>query len=226
MEYSDRKTERFASLFPRYLFLPPNAKILVVGCGTGEEAAILLQVLGGEVIGIDMNDRFNPDLAKVPHLVLMKQEATVLPWQEGTFHLVYSYHTLEHIPEYPRVLTEMSRVLIQGGGAVIGTPNRTRIIGYLGSKPGTTWKHKIVYNLIDWKHKLQGRFQNKYGAHAGFSATELKAAIRMHFPHVKNITRDYYHAVYPRKKTLINALFACRLDHALFPSVYFIGLKE
>ena len=160
------------------------------------------------------------------NITLLRQDATSLPWEGETFHLVYSYHALEHIPDFQRVLTEMARILVPGGGVVIGTPNRKRLVGYLGSKTGTSWRKKIEYNLNDWKYKLRGRFRNKYGAHAGFTARELETALKTCFSEVTNITLDYYRAIYARRKSLLSALARCRLDAFLFPSVYFVGIKR
>jgi ubiquinone/menaquinone biosynthesis C-methylase UbiE len=195
----------------------------VVGCGTGEEAAILGEVLNGEVIGIDIEGRFNPDLAGTPWLTLIRQDATSLPWNGASFHLVYSYHALEHIPDFHAALAEMARVLTPGGLMVIGTPNRKRLVGYLGSKSGTSWRKKLAANLRDWKYKLRGRFYNQYGAHAGFSAHELQKALRKSFSAVRDITLDYYQIIYSQKKTLMKIITRLGLDTFFFPSVYFLA---
>ncbi len=226
MRFSDGKTEHFARIFTRFIDLPAVPNILVVGCGSGEEAAILGQVFGAHVTGIDPADRFNAEVRSLPYLTLLAQDATALPWDTGTFHLVYSYHTLEHIPAYRRALLEMARVLAPGGGAVIGTPNSQRLAGYLGSKSGGSWRNKLAANLVDWQYRLRGRFRNEFGAHAGFSARRLGAAMAGSFSPVRNITLDYYRAVYPGRKSLITALTRTGLNKRFFPSVYFLGLKR
>src|SRR5205814_6881549 len=94
------------------------------------------------------------------------------------FDFVYSYHALEHIPNFRQALGEMRRVLAPGGGYCVGTPNRQRLIGYLGSE-GVSVRKKLLWNATDWKARLQGKFRNEYGAHAGFTHAELQRELTM-----------------------------------------------
>lgn len=90
-------------------------RILVVGCGRGIEAAVLAQDLGADVTGIDLDTRFDPEAAR--HARLMQGDATALAFDDESFDIVYSYHALEHIPDYHKALDEMRRVL--RGGAMV-----------------------------------------------------------------------------------------------------------
>lgn len=47
---------------------------------------------------------------------------TPLPFDTGSVDLVFSYHTLEHIPDYLFALTEIHRVLKHGGVLLAGLP--------------------------------------------------------------------------------------------------------
>ncbi len=46
-----------------------------------------------------------------------------LPFLDGSFDVVYTMGTIEHIDEYPAALREIHRVLRVGGTAIIGVPN-------------------------------------------------------------------------------------------------------
>jgi ubiquinone/menaquinone biosynthesis C-methylase UbiE len=76
-----------------------------VGCGSGQEAAVLADILVAEVIGIDLDGAFDPAAATV--VDLRRGDATCLDFAEGTFDFVFSYYVLEHIPNYPKALGEM-----------------------------------------------------------------------------------------------------------------------
>ena len=217
---NNSKTKKLIELVKTH-FSGKIDKLLVVGCGNGLEAAVLAQVLGVKVIGIDIKDNFNPQAAVLADLRL--GDAMALDFPDNYFDFVYSYHALEHISDPRKALHEIDRVLTPGGSYCVGTPNRSRVIGYLGSK--TTLQKKLKWNFTDWKSRLTGKFRNEYGAHAGFSASELEGLLRERFHQPMNITNDYYFAIYHDRARWISLLIHSRLDKWIFPSVYFFGIK-
>lgn len=219
--FRDGKTEAVAGMI-RERTGAPIRRLLVVGCGSGVEAAILSRELGAEVIGVDLLTSFDPAAAAA--VDLRQGDATCLDFANGSFDFVYSYHALEHISAYSKALAEMERVLSKGGAYWVGTPNRLRLIGYLGSWD-TTWRDKIAWNIADWKARLLGRFRNEYGAHAGFSPGELKASLAKAFNQTEEITLPYYRCVYRQYTVWVNLLGKLGLGRFLFPSVYFMGRK-
>jgi len=217
----DRKAECLAALIAGKMKRRVR-EALVVGCGSGIEAAILAQRLEASVIGIDLNEAFDPEAARFA--ALQRGDACNLEFEDNRFDLVYSYHALEHIPDYRRALHEMRRVLRVGGWYCVGTPNRSRLIGYLGSS-GVSVATKLRWNLQDWRARLSGRFTNDQGAHAGFTASELARDLTTVFGEAQSITADYYLAVYRRFALPIGMLSVSQLYRLLFPSIYFMGRK-
>ena len=215
----DTKTELVAGIIIDNVAIKP-ARILVVGCGTGVEAAILARSLQAEVVGIDIEDNFDPESAKQAEL--KKDDAMSLSFADDSFDFVYSYHALEHFPDPVRALNEMGRVLRPGGGYWVGTPNRLRLVGYLGSKDATGME-KLRWNLIDWKAKMTGRFRNELGAHAGFSNAELGAMLAEVFPVVNNMTDLYFLALYRNYGKLLRLIRLSGLSPLVYPSIYFMG---
>lgn len=198
-----------------------GVSILVVGCGSGREAAVLAQELKGRVTGIDIIDDFDPVAAQLAKLQVGDAQRMVFP--DGSFDVVFSYHALEHIAEPHRALAEMRRVLKAGGLYCIGTPNRHRLLGYLGGE--STLMQKIRWNLADIKARALGRFRNELGAHAGFSASELKDLLLSHFSTAEDVTHSYYRYLYSRHRFIVGSLVRSRLGQFVFPSVYFIGKR-
>jgi hypothetical protein len=88
------------------------------------------------------------------------------------------------------------------GGYCIGTPNRRRLVGYLGSKDATL-RQKIWWNLIDIWAMLRGKFRNEFGARAGFLSSELGEEHKHAFGTADEITLDYYLAIYHSHTKLI-----------------------
>jgi ubiquinone/menaquinone biosynthesis C-methylase UbiE len=197
------------------------SKMLVVGCGNGREAHALAKSLGCDVTGIDLLGKFDAEAAAAVRL--QQADATALPFQTAAFDFVYSYHALEHIPNYRQALAEMNRVLATGGGLWIGTPNRARLLGYLGSE--ATWAQTLRWNMADWRARLQGRFRNEFGAHAGFTLAELGQELRTFFSRIEEATLDYYLANYPQQARTVRMLHKSGLGEYAFPSIYFVGAK-
>ena len=220
-EFYNNKTEALARII-RERVRSPIRRILVVGCGSGVEAAILARELGAETTGVDLYSTFHPFAARM--VDLRNGDATSLEFEDGAFDLVFSYHALEHIPNYRKALDEMKRVLAVSGTYCVGTPNRMRLIGYLGSKD-TTVGQKIAWNLTDWSAKIRGKFRNEYGAHAGYSSSELRGELQRVFSQVDEISLLYYQRVYHRHGGLVRFLDGSGLGRFLFPSVYFMGSR-
>lgn len=217
----DRKTERVCAMISSHCSRKIE-QLLVVGCGSGLEAAILAKGLGTHVTGIDVETDF--DLRARELADLCQADARELPFPDDSFDVVYCYHALEHIPEPVRAIREIARVLRDGGSYFIGTPNRSRLIGYLGGKACTTLE-KIQYNLKDWKDRLTGRFRNEFGAHAGFTATELQELIEEALPGPVDVSHQYYDVLYGNHQSLLRIARQSRLYKVLYPSVYFMGTK-
>lgn len=197
------------------------SKMLVVGCGSGREAQALAHALHCDVTGIDLRDRFDPQATA--EVNLQRGDATALPFATNTFDFIYSYHVLEHIPRYRDALSEMNRVLAKGGGLWIGTPNRARLVAYIGSK--VPMRKAIQWNAADWNARLRGRFRNELGAHAGFTRRELGGELLAAFGHVDDATLDYYLAIYPHRARAVRLLHRSGLGTYAFPSIYFVGRK-
>lgn len=197
-------------------------RVLVVGCASGREAAVLARNLKAHVVGIDIDTQFDPIARQ--EVDLRWGDARKLEFPPGSFDLVYSYHALEHIPEYEAALSEMRRVLQPGGYFCIGTPNRERLVGYMGSE-NTDLRTKLRWNYQDWVARLSGRFRNELGAHAGFSSTELAGVLVSVFGDVHELAADYYENLYPNHRLTIHVLKTTGLCRYVFPSIYFFGKR-
>lgn len=217
----DRKIEVLAAII-RERTAAPICKLLVVGCGSGKEAAVLAIELGADVVGIDLQDAFHP--AAVTVVDLRRGDATGLEFADQSFDFVFSFHVLEHIPNYTKALDEMRRVLRDEGAYCIGTPNRLRLAGYLGCTD-VSYREKLEWNVADWKARLRGQFRNEFGAHAGFSSAELRAALEQVFSRTEEITLPYYLDLYRNYAGLTDLLDKSGLARFVFPSVYFLGSK-
>lgn len=115
--------------------LGPGQQILDLGSGTGYPALLAAQVVGpaGRVLGIDLADRMlAAGERKAKKLGLANVEfrtgdATELPFEGGCFDAVISRFCLMFLPDLPKALGAISRVLKAGGylaAAVWSAPDK------------------------------------------------------------------------------------------------------
>ncbi len=103
------------------LRLAPGQRVLDVGCGLGDDVFAMAKRVGpsGAVVGADISEvmieearRRAPAGAPVSFQVA---DARALPFPDGAFDGVRTERLLMHVPEAPRVVTEMARVTRPGG---------------------------------------------------------------------------------------------------------------
>ena len=103
--------------------LPRGSKILDVGCGPGETAAMLMQH-GYHVWGLDIAEsmvRCARERCRADRFQVGDIEA--MPFQDGTFDCVVCLGVLEYLDADAVALSEIERVLKPGGRAVVSTPS-------------------------------------------------------------------------------------------------------
>jgi ubiquinone/menaquinone biosynthesis C-methylase UbiE len=220
-DLTDSKTEKVAQIIKR-IHQSEIKKLLVVGCGSGLEAAILAQRFDAEVSGIDLENNFDARAAQIAEL--QTGDAMNLAFSDESFDFVFSYHALEHIENPQKALREMRRVLKPASGFWIGTPNKSRIVGYIGGK-NASLAEKWRWNVMDYKARLRGKFENRFGAHAGFTSGELYQMLAEVFPLVEERTREYFSTVYARRQNVLRLIERSGFSRFIYPSVYFSGRK-
>lgn len=89
-------------------------RVLVVGCNTGGDCRYFVRFGAASVVGIDVIQAVGTEFQH-PRVTYHRASAEAMPFAEGTFDLVYSVATMEHIPEIGRAFSEMSRVTARGG---------------------------------------------------------------------------------------------------------------
>jgi ubiquinone/menaquinone biosynthesis C-methylase UbiE len=221
-ELKTPKTNAMIDVLCNFNCDPQN--ILVVGCGRGAEAGIFARAFGAHTIGIDIVTEFTFDHEGAAPSVLMQMDARALEFADDSFDLIYSFHALEHISGPDQALKEMSRVLRPGGRYLIGTPNKSRILGYFAA--AHPLRERIMMNVNDIGMRLRGRWSNEAGAHAGFTAQELTNMCRDAFGESQDVTEDYYSRLYASKATLVHQVCGSVFRGVLLPCVYVSGKKQ
>ncbi|QCL82908.1 methyltransferase domain-containing protein (plasmid) [Agrobacterium tumefaciens] len=102
-------------------FIGPTSRILDIGCSTGFTAVEFARLTGAETIGIDINatsvevakDRATRAAARTASFEVA--DAIALPFEDGTFDLVFCGNVTSLIDDQSKALTEYLRVLKPNG---------------------------------------------------------------------------------------------------------------
>ncbi len=112
--------------------LPPGARILDIGCGTGEHL-VHLKRLGFRIAGIEPAPFMLAEARRLlPDADLRSGVATELPFEDESFDLCLSVEVLRylHREDIEQSLREMRRVLAPGGKAFVTLVNAYALDGY------------------------------------------------------------------------------------------------
>ena len=217
---SASRYEKLADLFHKMTGAEGREKtVLVVGAGQGYEVLALKRHFGN-VRGIEIN--MSGVIPEAKHAI-DEGDATSIHFANESFDILYCYHVLEHILNPLAALHEMKRVLKRGGILYLGVPNKSRLFSYLFVREEHL-RTRLLWNLIDYRARLLGKFENQYGAHAGFNSQELGALLKGVFSSAKEVGDQYYTLKYPGSR-LVRSLLKIRSLEFLWPSIYFLCRK-
>jgi len=117
--YVGRWSRQVAAEFVSWLVVPPGARWLDVGCGTGAVTSTVLRLAEPrEVTGIDPAPGFVAHTARVladPRTRIEVGDAQALSEPDGRFDAVVSGLVLNFVPNPSQAVAEMSRVTRPGG---------------------------------------------------------------------------------------------------------------
>lgn len=91
-----------------------------VGCGPGELAARVARELDAEVVAVDISERM-VELARGRGIDAQVGDVQHLPLADGAFDCAVAAWMLYHVPDVPRALGELARVLRPAGRLVAVT---------------------------------------------------------------------------------------------------------
>jgi SAM-dependent methyltransferase len=178
-----------------YEYVKPHCEdkcILDYGCGTGY-GVLTISEHAKAIIGVDINkqiiDYCNERYRKGNVSFKQIEEKYPLPYKSGAFDIIVSFQVIEHLPEVPRYLNELKRLLNDEGVLFITTPNRYfRLVPF--EKPWNP-EHIREYSYKGLNTELRRCFRevNMFGVHGNdkVAAIEQKRVYRSPLKHLAGI---------------------------------------
>jgi ubiquinone/menaquinone biosynthesis C-methylase UbiE len=129
--FSDSANARLIDGFVRLSCLPPGARVIDLGCGSGTFTYLLKQ-RGYAATGLDISPKLL-ELArrKYPDLQFDEGDVEALPYEEASVDGVLLSGIVHHLPDPSLCAAEVMRVLRPGGRFVAFDPNRANPFMYL-----------------------------------------------------------------------------------------------
>jgi len=129
-----RWSKKLAPSFIEFAGLSDGERILDVGCGNGSLTFALPRAADvKEIVAVDFSSVFVEETARLntdPRISVQQGDATALPFPDDTFDRAFALLVLHFVPETPKAIAEMRRV-VRPGGVVAGA-----VWDHLGGMPG------------------------------------------------------------------------------------------
>lgn len=102
--------------------LPPKARVLDAGCGTGHNSRYALFLRPDlKITGLDIDPSYKKDVPQ--EITFVSGDVNRLKFKNGTFDAVLCFHLVEHLPDPRKAASEFGRVLKKGGLLFVEAPN-------------------------------------------------------------------------------------------------------
>lgn len=221
-----KKMKNLKNLLSNYISLLPNEKVLIAGCGKGDEVIIFNKIFHLHTIGIDISLP-KENIIKTNDIELLQADLNMIPYPDNTFSFIYNYHVLEHVESPINVLKEFKRVLNLDGTIFIGFPNRLRLTpAYFNSNLKKSLLSILKSNGKDYWRKITGNFRNELGAHAGFSEKEFIKMAKPYFSVIIPIRDKWIKNQYPKFNRIFQIATKLKIENYFYPSNFYIIKKK
>jgi ubiquinone/menaquinone biosynthesis C-methylase UbiE len=148
------REEEFRALLVERLCLQPGQRVLVTGCGLGEDLPLIAREIGGDgaIYAQDLAKRMVVHArerypAQLPVPFWSIGDAMELPFPDGFFDSVFHFGGINLFGDMPRAIGEMARVTRAGGRVVFGDE------GVAPWLRGTEYARVAITNIPLWESR-------------------------------------------------------------------------
>jgi ubiquinone/menaquinone biosynthesis C-methylase UbiE len=138
--------------FAEEIDLNPAARVLDLGCGTGNHTDALQQITRAQVCGVEPSTgMIDKARQKNPAIDFRAGEAAQIPFEDAAFDFIYMTDVIHHVPDIDVLFGEVARVLRPGGKLCVVTQSHDQIARRAIAQffPGTVAVDQARYPDID-----------------------------------------------------------------------------
>lgn len=108
--------------------LSSDSRILDLGCGTGNYVKAFKTYTSAEVYGVDPSQgMLDKAVAKAPDVTFAIGTASNIPFDEGSFDLIYMTDVIHHVPNIDEMFEELFRIAKKGARICVCTQSHRQI---------------------------------------------------------------------------------------------------
>lgn len=188
----------------------PSARILEIGCGSGDTGALALAGgKAGTYVGVDISARAAEKARRIlTDVVVGDVERMELPWAAASFDAVILSEVLEHLVEPWDVVRRMAKLMRPGGVMLASSPNVAH--------------YHVIASLLRGRFDLsdQGTFDRthmRWFTPHTYAAMFEKAGLRVEI--VKPVTP------FAPRVQLLSKLSGGRIDHMFMRQIWLKAVK-
>lgn len=119
--WTPAKARQLTDLLPKRL--SPESRLLDIGGGTGQFAALVVKESGADVTVLDANEKMLGYVPTGAKLHAVHGTVTAIPFADDSFDVVTIVDALHHVADLTAAAHEIARVLRLGGSLVVSDPN-------------------------------------------------------------------------------------------------------
>lgn len=142
--------------------LRPGTRILELGCGTGDMWRGVALPEGCSLLLTDfsagMLETARSNLSGRPEITFQQADAQDIPCADSTFDVVIANMMLYHVPDLPRALAEIRRVLKAGGKFYCATYGEHGAVEAVARWLNVDAAVRYTFTLQNGREKLQQQF--------------------------------------------------------------------
>ncbi len=167
--FAPGSSARLISEFVRLTALPPQSRVIDLGCGSGTFTS-LLQRAGYDCVGLDISGKLiEAGRRKHPALELLQGDIEHLPFATASFDGVLLSGVVHHFPDPSPCAAEVSRILRPQGRFMAFDPNRMNPFMWLYRDPASPFYSSVGVTANErpvLPHRVAAVFER-----AGFDVT-------------------------------------------------------